>query len=177
MKANMKANIDINLLKKAIKEECELQGFSPEIIMGRARTKNVNHLRCMIIYSIIDLYNNIPTSAGLTAQLTYEEIGILTNRDHATILHIKKTVSNMIEIYENESACYLALKKRMANSLGILINDSKETFKEKAKHYWFMFRSAEQSYDIESQAKFRRQLDELLEYKGSPITEKMFGNG
>ena len=158
----MRGKVDIDRLRLAIKKECAFHGFAPEVIMGKSRFRSVVKLRHMITYAIVDLYRNLPSSMGLLPTLSLQEIGILTGRDHASVMHIRNNVRNYIEVYDEERKMYEQIKSRMAITMGIDYKKEIQSPLDSAKEAWLNFRLAEKEYDITMQARYRKQLDELL---------------
>jgi hypothetical protein len=165
----MKRGINIDKLRRAIKDECDFQGLPADVVMGKTRQKEFKELRQMIHYALMDLYILLPTKCGIETLISYEELGNILGKDHATLLHTKNKLGIYFKLYKEEKAAYARLRERMAKNLDINIENQNFSDEENVKMLYYHFRMAEKDYDVKKQAKYRKLLDEKLGFSGIQI--------
>lgn len=159
----MKTAIKIELIKEAIKAECEYHDIPVDIVMGRGRDKETKTLRRRIQYALMDLLILLPERIGVEPLITYKRLGMIAgNVDHSTMIDIRKKLVSYISIYEEDRILFEETRKRMSVVLGVNVDNEKPAELDKVKLYWYHFRRAEKDYNIERQAKYRKILDEIL---------------
>lgn len=170
----MKQGIEITVIQKAVKAECEYHGLPAEVVMGRSREKEFKNLRRRIQYVLIDLYILLPHKIGIDSLVSYEYLGlVLGGVDHSTMLDVKKKYSHHISIYAEDKKLFLETRRRMASSLGINIENETISEIEEVKLFWYHFRRAEKDYDVNKQAKYRKMLDDKLSMTSTAIQQEM----
>lgn len=153
----------------AIKHVCELKGYEVADVMGRNREYEFKILRRDITFAIYDLFIQTPRKAGAEPILNLTEIARMTQRNHATIIHIRETCKSLFKIYKDDYADYLYIKKHIADFLNIQTDDVKPDSIDNVKRLWIEFRLAERQYDINTQAKVRKKLDAIFNIAGVKI--------